>query len=190
MRDEALLVIDVQNDFCPGGALAVEHGDNVIQPINRLVKKANAAGMFIVASQDWHPEITTHFQKNGGMWPVHCVQNTHGAEFHPYLVLPFRNTFVVPKGISPNEGGFSAFENTSLNERLGMHSIRRIYAMGLAIDYCVKASVLDACHLGYEVYVVLDACRGVELNHGDSARAILEMSDADAKIVFSPDIEF
>lgn len=181
---KALIVVGVQNDFCPGGALAVIDGDQVIEPLNRMID-AVANDWLIVASRDWHPRKTAHFKEFGGKWPVHCVQNTPGAEFHPKLqiVTPWVRTVVISKGTGENEDAYSAFDGTdcidgkhrSLGERLRMEGIDEIYIGGLATDHCVKATALDAIVLGFKTYLLLDACRAVNVNLGDSLKAVDDM---------------
>lgn len=182
----ALLIVDVQRDFCPGGALAVPNGDRVVTVLNRYILNAIARGVPIYASRDWHPAVTRHFAPYGGEWPVHCVQDTAGAQFHPDLQLP-ASTIIVTKGENPQRPGYSAFEGltqegkTFLQELCDRH-IDHLYVGGLATDYCVRASVLDALRLGLKVTVLEDAIAGVDVHTGDSARAIKEMCDAGADV--------
>jgi nicotinamidase/pyrazinamidase len=162
---KALLIVDVQNDFCPGGALAVADGDQVVPVINGLMDKFD----LVIASKDWHPERTDHFTR----WPVHCVRNTKGAEFHPALKSAgIKKVFL--KGTGTRDDGYSAFEATSenLGAYLKRHKVTELYVTGLATDYCVKASALDARAAGLAVYLVEDAVKGVELTKGDVARAM------------------
>ena len=182
----ALLLIDVQNDFCPGGALAVPGGDRVVEALNRYIKAAIAEGAPIYASRDWHPPITTHFTSQGGQWPVHCVRETKGAEFHPTLELP-RQTTIITKGDSPDKPGYSAFDGhtadaTPLLTDLQKRHVDHLYVGGLATDYCVKHSVLDALKEGLQVTVLEDAIAGVDLRPGDSSAAIAEMRQAGARV--------
>ena len=175
----ALLVVDVQNDFCTGGALAVPGSDAVITALNRHLDEAARAGMPVYASRDWHPANTTHFKDFGGLWPVHCVQSSSGAEFHPDLQLP-RDTIIVSKGERDDAPGYSAFEGTTpagepLLADLQRRGVTHLYVGGLATDYCVRASVLDALKAGLEVTVLEDAIAGVEITPGDSERAREEM---------------
>jgi nicotinamidase/pyrazinamidase len=182
----ALLLVDVQNDFCPGGALAVPGGDRVVVALNRYIKVAIAEGAPIYASRDWHPPITTHFASHGGEWPTHCVRGTKGAEFHPTLELP-RQATIITKGDSPDKPGYSAFEGHTADARslltdLQKRHIEHVYVGGLATDYCVKHSVLDALNEGLHVTVLEDAVAGVDLRPGDSAAAIAEMRRAGARV--------
>ncbi|MBI4265401.1 MAG: bifunctional nicotinamidase/pyrazinamidase [Acidobacteria bacterium] len=181
----ALLVVDVQKDFCPGGALAVPEGDRVVPVLNRRIAEAAAHGWPIYASRDWHPPVTRHFKQYGGEWPPHCVQRTEGAAFHDALQLP-ASTVVVTKGQDPDSPGYSAFQGETPDGRplladLQKRRIDRLYVGGLATDYCVKHSVLDALRAGLKVTVIGDAIKGVDVTPGDSARAIDEMRAAGAE---------
>jgi nicotinamidase/pyrazinamidase len=173
--------VDVQNDFCPGGALAVERGDEVIAPLNRLIDEFLERGDTVVKSRDWHPPVTKHFADYGGTWPVHCVQNTRGAEFHPGLSDDSR-VQVVSKGLG-DEDSYSAFDGTGLAEQLRGRGVREVWVGGLATDYCVKNTVLDALGEGFRVVAVSDAMRPVEVRPGDGERAVAEMRAAGAAIV-------
>ena len=184
--DSALLVVDVQNDFCPGGSLPVANGDAVVPALNRYIEAFRAADRPILATRDWHPERTTHFNEHGGVWPAHCVQGTPGAAFHPELRLP-PEAVVVSKGMGAEEDSYSGFEardeqGRPLAQLLADRGVRRLYVGGLATDYCVKHSVLDARKAGFEVVVLQDACRGVDVRPGDSERAIEEMREAGAAL--------
>ena len=177
----ALLVVDVQNDFCPGGALAVPHGDEVVAPLNELIDEFLERGEPVYKSRDWHQPTTKHFAAYGGTWPVHCVQNTKGAEFHPALRDDPRIT-VVSKGLGDTDC-YSAFDETDLAARLHEQDVQEVVVGGLATDYCVKNTVLDAIKNGFNVKAVTDAMRAVELQPGDGDRAIEEMRAAGAEIV-------
>ena len=176
----ALLVVDVQNDFCAGGALAVPHGDEVVEPLNKLIDKFLERGEPVYKTRDWHPPETKHFVAYGGTWPVHCVQNTKGAEFHPALRDDPR-IIVVSKGIGDNDG-YSAFEETNLAAQLREQGIEEVVVGGLATDYCVKNTVLDALKNGFKVKALIDAMQAVDLQHGDGDRALQEMRAAGAQI--------
>jgi nicotinamidase/pyrazinamidase len=183
----ALLVVDVQNDFCAGGALPVPGSERVVTTLNQYIDRADADGMAIYASRDWHPAITNHFAPYGGSWPVHCVQGTPGARFQPDLRLP-PTTTIVTKGDQPDSAGYSAFEGRTsdgsfLLAHLQQRRINHLYVVGLATDYCVKHSVLDALAAGLTVTILEDAIAGVDVHRGDSARAISEMREKGAKIV-------
>src|SRR5687768_12782752 len=178
---QALIVVDVQNDFCPGGTLAVAHGDEVVEPLNELIDEFLERGDPVYKSRDWHPPTTKHFEKYGGTWPVHCVQNTKGAEFHPALRDDPRIN-VVSKGLGDTDC-YSAFDETDLAEQLRKQGVKEVLVGGLATDYCVKSTVIDAIKNGFDVKALQDAMRGVELQPGDSDRAIQEMRAAGAQIV-------
>jgi nicotinamidase/pyrazinamidase len=177
----ALVVVDVQNDFAdPGGGLYVRGGETIVPRVNQEIARAAAAGAFVVYTQDWHPESTPHFEKDGGIWPVHCVKGTWGAEFHPDLAVVGP---VVQKG-SNGEDGYSGFTMrdpetgldtpTRLRSLLVEHDIEKVVVVGLALDVCVKATALDATE-GFDTSVVVDATAPVDLQPGDGARAIEEM---------------
>jgi nicotinamidase/pyrazinamidase len=180
----ALLVVDVQNDFCEGGALAVPGADRAIEAANRYLEEAATRGMTIYASRDWHPAMTRHFRLYGGEWPVHCVQGTPGARFHDALRLP-ATTVVVSKGEHADRPGYSAFEGhtpegAGLLADLRRRGVDHLYVAGLATDYCVRASVVDALAAGLRATVLEDAIAGVDLRPGDSARALHEMRERGA----------
>lgn len=181
MTKRALLVVDVQNDFCPGGALAVARGDEVIAPLNDLINEFLARGEPVFKSRDWHPEKTKHFAAQGGTWPVHCVQNTSGAEFHEQLIDDPRIQ-VVSKGLGDTDC-YSAFDETDLREQLQQLGVEEVWVGGLATDYCVKSTVLDGLKLGFRVRALADAMRAVNVNPGDGEQAIEEMRRAGAEIV-------
>jgi nicotinamidase/pyrazinamidase len=178
-KNLALLIVDVQNDFCPNGALAVPDGDRVVEPLNRLAASFAAAGLPVLASRDWHPQNTGHFREFGGMWPPHCMQNSNGAAFHPALRLP-ESTLIISKGSDPDTDAYSAFDgliagSTPLADILANLHIRRLYIGGLATDYCVLNSVQDARKNGFEVTVLADAIAGVDITAGDSEKALEKM---------------
>lgn len=201
LEKSALVIVDVQNDFCPGGSLAVPHGDEVIEPLNKNIALFKSKELATFATRDWHPENTNHFKKNGGIWPDHCVQNTKGAEFHKDLVLPL-GTFIVSKGMEIEESAkaYSGFGGVAikpiydplcgwvdmgmaygLEASLWRIGINALFIGGLATDYCVKATALDALKLGFKVYLLEDACRAVNLKPTDGADAIKEMIEAGKK---------
>lgn len=188
---DALIVVDVQSDFCPGGALAVKDGDQVVAVLNRYIDRFARAGLPIFATRDWHPEKTSHFNTNGGPWPPHCVQGSEGAQFHPDLKLP-PETVIVSAGMGSDEDGYSGFlgrddSGAKLAELLRQRGIKRIFVGGLATDYCVKHTVLDGLNQGFRVVVLTDSVRGVNLQPDDSERAIEEMRRAGAEI--APNLE-
>lgn len=177
----ALIVVDVQNDFCPGGALPVGHGDEVVEPLNKSMAEFLERGEPVFKSRDWHPPQTRHFSDYGGTWPVHCVQNTRGAEFHPDL-LDDKHIRVISKGLG-DEDSYSAFDGTDLALRLQRLGVEEVWVGGLATDYCVKNTVLDALKQGFRVRALKDAMRPVDVQPGDGERAIEEMRRAGAEIV-------
>jgi nicotinamidase/pyrazinamidase len=185
----ALIVVDVQNDFAdPAGSLYVPGGEQIVPLVDREVERAGQAGATVVYTQDWHPETTPHFAKDGGIWPVHCVQGTWGAEFHPELEV---NGEVVRKGTG-GEDGYSGFtvrdpssgeQHATLLERLLRdHGVRRVVVVGLATDHCVKHTAIDAAAKGFDVTLLSEAVRAVDLQPGDGKRAIEDMRKAGAAI--------
>ena len=184
-RRAALLVVDVQMDFCRGGALPVPDGDQVVPVLNRYIEFFWKRGAPIFASRDWHPLKSRHFQAGGGKWPVHCVQGSLGAHFHSELILPL-GTIVISTGMSIWDNGYSALQGVTENGTpfpmlLRRMELDRLYVGGLATDYCVKESVLEALREGFGVTLLTDAIRGVELTPGDSRRAVAEMTGAGAE---------
>lgn len=199
---KALLVVDVQNDFCPGGALAVEKGDTIVEGINRVAQEFG----IVVTTQDWHPQNHGSFASNHSgakpfdlgtlsgrdqvLWPDHCVQNNHGAEFHPELQVSGRN-FV--KGTNPDADSYSGFfdddgASTGLDEYLKSKNVTEVYICGLATDFCVKFTGLDALKQGYETVVLEDLCKGVNMNPADSDKALNELHNAGGAIEQSTSI--
>ena len=183
---DALLLVDVQNDFCPGGALPVPGGHDIVPVLNRWIAAAQAAGAGIYASRDWHPPNHVSFQSRGGPWPAHCIQDTRGAEFHPDLRLPLETT-IVSKGISADRDSYSAFEDTGLAEKLRAARVERLWIGGLAQDICVAASVADALRAGLEVHLLEAATRPVNVRPDDGARALDQMRAAGAILETDPD---
>lgn len=181
----ALIVVDVQNDFCPGGTLAVPHGDDVVELLNRLIDEFLDRGEPVYKSRDWHPPTTKHFAAHGGNWPVHCVQNTKGAEFHPALRNDPRIT-VISKGLG-DTNCYSAFDETNLLDQLHQQNVEEVVVGGLATDYCVKSTVLDALKNGFKVKALENAMRAVDVQPGDGERAIEEMRAAGAVILSTED---
>ncbi len=174
---DALLVVDVQNDFCPGGALPIERGDEVIPVLNTWLEAAEIAGIAIYASRDWHPSNHVSFREQGGPWPPHCVQDTEGAAFRPDLGLPAR-TVKVTKGTRFDHDQNSAFDETGLADQLTRDGIRRLWVGGLAQDVCVLASVLDARRAGLEVMLIKEATRPVTEEGGRDALAKMAAAGA------------
>lgn len=180
---DALLIIDFQNDFTPGGALAVEGGDEIAAPIRSLAPHFDV----VVATRDWHPPDHASFDTEGGPWPVHCVQGTRGAELYPAME-EVEVDFVVDVGRKREDEGYSGFENSDLAAKLRERDVRRVAVCGLATDYCVRASAIDACREGFDVTVVEDAIRPVEVEPGDGERALEQMKDAGAAIATSDEL--
>ena len=181
---DALIIIDVQNDFCPGGSLAVTGGDEVVPVLNQYIEQFTRVKLPIFATRDWHPENTRHFKIHGGLWPPHCIQGTKGAEFRADLALP-HEAVIVSAGVAPDEEGYSGFDGrdkdgVGLADLLRTSGVERIFVGGLATDYCVKETVLDALKQGFKVVLLQDAVRGVTLRPDDSVRAITEMVRAGA----------
>lgn len=173
-KGDALLIVDLQNDFLPGGALAVPRGDLVIQPINALIKLYHGRGLPIYASRDWHPVDHCSFTAQGGPWPPHCVAASDGALFSEALRLP-EDAIVVSKALTAAEDAYSAFNGTGLARSMLADGITRLAVCGLATDYCVLNTVLDGIDAGFEVLLVLEATRAVEVKPGDGDRAIARM---------------
>jgi nicotinamidase/pyrazinamidase len=182
-RRRALIVVDVQNDFCPGGSLAVPEGDQVVAPLNQLIEEFLEQGEPVFKTRDWHPAKTPHFTDYGGIWPVHCVRNTRGAEFHPELIDDI-HIRIISKGLG-DEDSYSGFDRTDLALQLRRLGVEEVWVGGLATDHCVKNTVLDALKEGFTVKAIADAMRPVELIPGDGERAIAEMRLAGAEIVTS-----
>jgi nicotinamidase/pyrazinamidase len=176
----ALIIVDVQRDFCPGGALPVADGDKIIPAVNELTDAFERAGLPVFFTRDWHPKNHASFKASGGPWPPHCVQNTPGAKFHPSLAVP-PHAEVIDKGTLQAEDAYSGFQGTDLARKLRGLGVTQICVAGLATDYCVKNTVLDGTAQGFETYVVADCVRGVNLTPTDSAAALTEMLSRGAK---------
>jgi nicotinamidase/pyrazinamidase len=177
---DALLIVDVQIDFCPGGALPIDDGDTVVPGLNRWIAAAVAANLPIYASRDWHPAGHLSFTEHGGQWPAHCLQDSNGARFHPDLDLP-SSTILVTKGVRFDKDQYSAFDDTGLAAQLRKRNIRHVWIGGLAQDVCVRATVLGARQEGFEATVIADATRPVTPARGDSAND--DMRSAGARFV-------
>ena len=173
----ALLIVDVQNDFCPGGALAVVDGDRVVPVLNRWIEAATRSATPVFASRCWHPPGHVSFVERGGPWPAHCVQGSHGAELRADLRRD-DVTAIVDKGTDADRDAYSAFDGTDLGERLRGLDVRQLFVGGLALDYCVRATVLEGLRQGFAVQLILAATRAVELRPGDGERALSEMRAA------------
>jgi len=181
-RKKALIVVDVQNDFCPGGSLAVANGDEVVAPLNELMKEFLERGEPVFKTRDWHPARTKHFTAYGGTWPVHCVQGTPGAEFRAGLIDDPRIT-IISKGTTESADGYSGFDGTNLAQLLREKGVAEVWIGGLATDYCVKHTVLDARREGFAVKALADTMRAVDLNPNDGRQAIEEMRASGAEII-------
>jgi nicotinamidase/pyrazinamidase len=179
-KTDALIIVDVQNDFCPGGALPVPEGDQVIPVLNDYIKIFKKANATIFATRDWHPPNHISFKAQGGPWPPHCVQNSEGAKFHPDLKLP-SDTTIVSKAMDPLREAYSGFDGTELANTLNKQGATRVFVGGLATDYCVKNTVLDARKLGFKAVLLLDAIRGINAEPGDVAKAIDKMVKSGAE---------
>ncbi|UCE04885.1 MAG: nicotinamidase [bacterium] len=186
--NKALLVVDIQNDFCPGGALGVREGDQIIATVNKYVDLFQKNQFPVFVSRDWHPEDSKHFKESGGPWPPHCVRNTKGAEFHPDFLVP-DEAIILSKGTDPEMDGYSVFEaHDSINkpfiDLLKEMGIDELYIAGIATDYCVRMTSLDAFKNSYKVNVLTDAIKGVD--EQDSKHAIDEIVAKNGKLkIFS-----
>ncbi len=188
-RKPALLVVDVQNDFCPGGALAVPDGDAIVPRVNRAIELFERRGLPVLVTRDWHPPVTKHFKEFGGAWPAHCVQGTKGARFHRDLHLP-KDALILSKGMDPEQDSYSGFqayngEGRDLESVVRDLGVDELFICGLATDYCVRATTLDATRRGIRIRVLGDAIKGVEVKPGDSEAAIREMRAAGVPFVES-----
>lgn len=187
-QKDALIVIDIQNDFLPGGSLAVPGGDEVIPFLNDYIELFVRRNLPIYATRDWHPANHCSFKEQGGIWPPHCVQGTWGAEFSSDLKLP-DYAVVWSKATNPEKEAYSDFEEANLSGRLRSQGIERLFIGGLATEYCVLAGVRDALKLGFEVYLLTDAIRAINVQPDDERKAMDEMLNLGAKPVTLPDIE-
>ena len=188
LQDTALILVDIQNDFCPGGALAVSEGDQIVPIVNRMMSRFP----LVISTQDWHPADHISFKERGGPWPPHCVQGARGAELHPDL-----RTDVIAhyfrKASMPDKDDYSEFagkddRGRALDEVLRAHGTKKLYVVGLATDYCVLETVLDGLRLGYEVYAVKDAMRAVNVNSSDGELALQKMSENGAILLTSDEV--
>ncbi len=181
--DDALIVVDVQHDFLPGGALGVAEGERIFEPIDELAPRFAR----VYATRDWHPADHSSYVEQGGPWPVHCVAGTHGAAFDPRLDLEHVDV-VVDKGTDRETDGYSGFAATSLESDLREHGVKRVFVCGLATDYCVKATALDARAAGFEVVVIEDASAAVNVDPADEERALKAVRDAGAAVAQSREV--
>ncbi len=184
---DALLVVDVQNDFLPGGSLAVPRGDEVVPVLNRCLSLFSEKELPIYASRDWHPTDHCSFKAQGGPWPPHCVADTYGAEFAGNLDLP-ADAVIISKADTPERDAYSAFGGTDLGLCLKAVNVKRLFVGGLATDYCVLQTVKDARALGYDVVLLTDAVRPVEATPGDGEKALAEMRQDGARFAVSADL--
>ena len=173
-KQSALILVHIQNDFCPGGALPVPHGDTIIPLINRYIEFFIHSGLPIIATRDWHPPDHCSFKEQGGMWPVHCVQGSRGAQFRSDLHIP-NGSLIISGATHPKKEAYSSFDGTSLNDHLEDMGAKTLFIAGLATEYCVKETVLEGRKLGYRVVVLEDAVKGVNLQPDDSRSALQEM---------------
>lgn len=181
---DAFIMTDLQNDFCPGGALAVPEGDTIIQPINSIARLFTT----VVATQDWHPPDHCSFKSQGGPWPPHCVQNSWGAELHP-LVDKAKITITVRKARHRDRDAYSAFQETALKEELRKRRIKRVFITGLATDYCVKQTAFDALKNGFMTVVLTDLVRAVNVHPDDGRKALDDLGKAGAGLLLSHDLK-
>lgn len=184
---DALLIIDLQNDFLPGGALAVSGGDEVVKPINQAIDLFRQRNLPLFATRDWHPLNHISFKKEGGIWPPHCVAGSRGALFSPDLIISPEVT-VISKGTNKGVEGYSGFEGTDLDSLLKKQNIRRLFIGGLATDYCVLNTVRDAIKRGFQLFLLTDAVRAVDAAAGDGERALVEMASLGAKMVLTGEL--
>ncbi|MGA2972665.1 MAG: nicotinamidase [Candidatus Bathyarchaeia archaeon] len=185
-KQTTLVVVDIQNDFCPGGALPVKDGDKVVPVLNKYIERFRKAGAPMLFTRDWHPPDHSSFKAQGGPWPPHCVQNSEGAKFHRDLLIP-PDGEIVSKADKRDEA-YSFFQGTDLAEKLKERGIKRLLVGGLATDYCVKETVLDGLKHGFEVFHLDDASKGVNVNPSDSQRALQEMVAKGAQRIRFQDI--
>jgi len=188
LSDAALILVDIQNDFCPGGALAVKDGDKIIEPVNKLISRFP----LVISTQDWHPANHVSFTQQGGPWPPHCVQGSPGAELHADLETS-KVAHYFRKASSPDKDDYSEFagkddQGRNLNEVLESIGVKRLYVVGLATDYCVLETVMDGLKNGYEVYAVTDAMRAVNVDPDDGSKALRKMESGGAHLVTSDQV--
>ncbi|MCS7262111.1 MAG: nicotinamidase [Aquificaceae bacterium] len=185
---DALVVVDMQRDFMPGGALPVKEGDTIVPRLNQYIQLFSRKGLPVFFTRDWHPPDHISFKEQGGVWPPHCVQDTPGALFHPDLFIPEDNRFIISKGTSRDFDAYSGFQGTVLHSLLQERGIRRVFVGGVATDYCVRNTVIGAINLGYQAFLLLDCIKGVDVSPGDSERAVEKMLLAGAVGVDAGDI--
>lgn len=179
---DVLVIVDVQNDFLPGGALAVPRGDEVVPALNRYIREFQSRAIPIYATRDWHPDHHCSFKEQGGPWPPHCIAGTRGAEFARELDLP-KKTVIISKATAQDKDAYSGFEGTDLGARLRRQNIKRVFVGGLATDYCVLNTVKDALKLGFTVMLLKDAIRAVDVTPGDGEKALRQMQRLGARTI-------
>jgi nicotinamidase/pyrazinamidase len=184
---DALIVVDLQNDFLPGGRLAVPHGDKILPSLNRAIKKFQGDKLLVIATRDWHPVNHCSFQSRGGQWPPHCIAETEGAAFAPGLKLP-PDSIIISKAGLPDQDAYSGFQGTDLDSFLRERRIKRLFVGGLATDYCVLNTVKDGLKLGYRIFLLCDAVRSVEVRPGDGERALEAMEKLGAVLIKTADV--
>ncbi|MFN2529114.1 MAG: isochorismatase family protein [Candidatus Baltobacteraceae bacterium] len=180
---DALVIVDPQNDFLPGGSLAVAGGNRIFEPINRLMPLFD----HVLATRDWHPKDHAYFECNGGIWPFHCLADSQGAEFSPLLDATHID-FVMSKGTDPHTDGYSAFAGTDFAEHLRTRGVKRLFVSGLATDYCVKMTAIEAKHHGFEAFVLTDAIAAVNIKPNDEAKALTDMQGHGVILLRSTDL--
>ncbi len=185
--DDALLIVDIQKDFLPGGALAVSNGNDVLPVLLSCISKFESLGLSIFATRDWHPPNHFSFTEQGGVWPIHCVTDSPGAKPPSSFRLP-SSTVIVKKGTDPETEGYSGFQGTTLDAQLKEVGVRRLFVGGLATDYCVLNTVKDALNLGYQVYLLSDAIRAVNLQPNDGKQAIEAMRQQGVILIESSEV--
>jgi nicotinamidase-related amidase len=186
-ENDALIIVDVQVDFCPGGRLPVPRGDGIIPVLNRYIDLFERVRARVFATRDWHPPNHISFEERGGPWPAHCVQGSDGARFHPDLRLP-EDVIVISKATDQERESYSGFDGTELDADLRKNGVRRVFVGGLATDYCVKNTVLDGLRRGFDVVLLIDATKGIDRVSGDSKRAIREMTSKGARTAAFSDL--
>lgn len=180
-------MVDLQNDFCPGGALAVPGGDKIIPGLNKVISAFDVAELPVFFTRDWHPANHCSFRAQGGLWPPHCVQGTRGAEIHSGILRP-SGSVLISKGDNPDKEAYSGFQGTDLARRLGGLGVTDVFVGGLATEYCVRTTTEDALREGFAAHVITDCVRGLEVHKGDSAAALGEMEDAGASTIKSSEV--
>ncbi|WP_457621186.1 bifunctional nicotinamidase/pyrazinamidase [Persephonella sp.] len=186
---DALIIVDMQNDFMPGGALPVPEGDKIVDSLNRYIDLFSQKGNPVFFTRDWHPEDHISFKDFGGVWPPHCIQNTKGAQFHPDLKIPSDNKFIISKGVSRDFDAYSGFQGTVLDDLLKERGVKRLFIGGVATDYCVLNTVLGGLNLGYQVFILGDGIKGVDVREGDSERALEVMKNRGAVVINIEDLK-